>query len=62
MKKTWRETTEQLPNDSYIALVSTYGGDKTLARYFDDEGWIDEFNNRWLEVKYWMPIPITPDE
>jgi hypothetical protein len=61
MKKTWREATQQVPNDDFLTLVSTFDGDKTLARYIDDV-WVDEFTNRIIIVEFWMPIPITPNE
>lgn len=61
MKKTWRNTAEQIPNDDFLTLVSTFDGEKSLARYQDDV-WIDEYTNRIIMVEWWMPIPITPFE
>ena len=61
MKKTWRSTLDQVPNDDYLVLVSQDNGDKTLARYYEDM-WIGEFTNRVIFVAYWMPIPLTPSE
>jgi hypothetical protein len=62
MKKTWRATIEQVPNDDFLTLVATWSGDKTLARYLEGTGWIDEYTNRLIDVEFWMPIPITPNE
>lgn len=61
MKKTWRGEDTLPPNDDDVKLVYTQQGEITLARYLD-EMWIDEYNNRWIEVSYWMPIPILPNE
>jgi hypothetical protein len=61
MKKTWRGSEVYPPNDEDIKLVATYEGKISLARYLD-EIWIDEYTNRWVEVEYWMPIPILPNE
>lgn len=61
MKKTWRSTLDQVPNDDFLVLVSQDNGDKTLARYYEDM-WICEFTNRVIFVEYWMPIPLTPTE
>lgn len=61
MKKTWRGSETLPPSDDDIKLVHTERGEITLARYLD-EMWIDEYTNRWIEVAYWMPIPILPNE
>lgn len=61
MKKTWRGSEVYPPSDDDIKLVATYEGKISLARYLD-EVWIDEYTNRWIEVEYWMPIPILPNE
>ena len=61
MKKTWRGEEVFPPNDEEIKLVSTFDEEIKLARYID-EMWIDEHTNRLLEVMYWMPIPILPNE
>ena len=61
MKKTWRGLDVYPPTDDDLKLVHTAQGEFTLARYMDDM-WIDEYTNRWIEVAYWMPIPILPNE
>ena len=61
MKKTWRGEDVFPPTDDDIKLVYTQKGEITLARFLD-EMWIDEYTNRWIEVAYWMPIPILPNE
>lgn len=61
MKKTWRGDDVLPPQDDDLKLVKTYTGEVALARYIDDM-WIDEYTNRFLEVLYWMPIPIAPNE
>jgi hypothetical protein len=61
MKKTWRGLDVYPPIDDELKLVHTNQGEFTLARYID-EMWIDEHTNRLLEVVYWMPIPILPNE
>jgi hypothetical protein len=42
-------------------LVATTDGRITLARYFDDL-WVEEYSNAIIDVAYWMPIPVTPNE
>jgi len=61
MKKTWRGSEVLPPIDDELKLVKTYQGDIALARYLD-EMWVDEHTNRLIQVEYWMPIPIAPNE
>lgn len=61
MRKTWRGVECLPPQDDELKLIMTYKDEISLARFLD-ELWIDEFTNRLLEVKYWMPIPIAPNE
>lgn len=61
MKKTWRGEETFPPYDDDLKLVATFDGEIKLARYLDDM-WIDENTNAWINVAYWMPIPILPNE
>ena len=49
------------PNDEEIKLVATFDEEIKLARYID-EMWVEENRNGWINVMYWMPIPILPNE
>jgi len=61
MKKTWRGNDVLPPHDEDLKLVINQSDQVTLARYMDDM-WIDEHTNRLIHVRYWMPIPIPPNE
>jgi len=61
MKKTWRGEEVFPPNDEEIKLVATFDEEIKLARYID-EMWVEENRNGWINVMYWMPIPILPNE
>jgi hypothetical protein len=61
MKKTWRGADCLPPQDDDLKLVISTVNITTIARYIDDL-WIDEYTNRLIEVQYWMPIPISPNE
>lgn len=61
MKKTWRGADVLQPHDEDLKLVINQNDEVTLARYMDDM-WIDEYTNRLIHVRYWMPIPIPPNE
>ena len=61
MKKTWRGEDVLPPQDDELKLVISTSNITTIARYIDDL-WIDEYTNRLIEVQYWMPIPIPPNE
>lgn len=61
MKKTWRGLDVYPPNDDDLKLVHTIDGYIAFARYLD-EMWICEHTNRLLDIEFWMPIPILPNE
>ena len=61
MRKTWRGEDVLPPQDDELKLVISTTNITTIARYIDDL-WIDEFTNRLIEVQFWMPIPIPPNE
>jgi len=61
MRKTWRGEDVLPPQDDELKLVISTTNITTIARYIDDL-WIDEYTNRLIEVQYWMPIPIPPNE
>jgi 2-phospho-L-lactate transferase/gluconeogenesis factor (CofD/UPF0052 family) len=61
MKKTWRGSDVLPPTDDDLKLVINHNAETTLARYID-EMWIDEYTNRIIHVRFWMPIPIAPNE
>jgi hypothetical protein len=61
MRKTWRGEDVLPPQDDELKLVISTSNITTLARYID-ELWIDEYTNRLIEVQFWMPIPIPPNE
>jgi len=61
MRKTWRGEDVLPPQDDELKLVISTSNITTLARYIDDL-WIDEYTNRLIEVQFWMPIPIPPNE
>ena len=61
MKKTWRGEDTFPPYDGELKIVATFDGEVKLARFIDDM-WIDENTMAWINVMYWMPIPILPNE
>jgi hypothetical protein len=61
MRKTWRGEDVLPPQDDELKLVISTSNITTIARYIDDL-WIDEYTNRLIEVQFWMPIPIPPNE
>lgn len=61
MRKTWRGVECLPPQDDELKLVISMSNITTIARYID-EMWIDEYTNRHIEVQFWMPIPIPPNE
>jgi hypothetical protein len=61
MRKTWRGVECLPPQDDELKLVISTTNITTIARYIDDL-WIDEYTNRLIEVQFWMPIPIPPNE
>ncbi len=61
MRASWRGEDKLPPQDEDIQVVYTIDGRITLARYFDDL-WVDEYSNAIIDVAYWMPIPVTPNE
>jgi hypothetical protein len=61
MRASWRGEDKLPPQDEDIQLVATTDGRITLARYFDDL-WVEEYMNAIIDVAYWMPIPVLPNE
>jgi hypothetical protein len=61
MRASWRGEDKLPPQDEDIQLVATTDGRITLARYSDDL-WVEEYTNTIIDVAYWMPIPVTPNE
>lgn len=59
--KAWRKIERTLPNEGIPVLVYTERGIFHVANYYDEQ-WHDEHTDERLDVVYWMPIPITPNE
>jgi hypothetical protein len=59
--KAWRKIERTLPQEETPVLVHTTRGLPFVAVYYDEQ-WHCYHTNERLNVIYWMPIPLTPDE
>jgi hypothetical protein len=61
MRANWRDENILPPEDERLCVVSDNQEIKHLARYIEGY-WIDEFTGNFVEMLYWMPIPLLPNE
>ena len=59
--KAWRSPERTLPFEETPVLAHTSKGFPYIAVLFDGE-WHCYHTNERLDVIYWMPIPLTPNE
>ena len=59
--KAWRKIERTLPEEETPVLVHTLRGLPFVAVYYDGQ-WHCYHSDERLEVIFWMPIPITPNE
>ena len=59
--KAWRTPERILPIEEIPVLVHTTRGLPFIAVYYDGQ-WHCYHTNERLNVLYWQPIPITPND
>lgn len=59
--KAWRKIERTLPEENTPVLVHTVRGISYVAIYYDGQ-WNCLHTGQRLQVIYWMPIPLTPNE
>jgi len=61
MRANWRDENILPPEDERLCIVHSVKGLKHIARFIDGD-WIDEYDGGVLNMLYWMPIPLLPNE
>jgi hypothetical protein len=61
MRANWRDENILPPEDERLCVVHSVKGLKHLARFIDGD-WVDEYELTVINMLYWMPIPLLPNE
>lgn len=61
MRANWRDENILPPEDERLCIVNSVKGLKHLARFIDGD-WVDEYELTVINMLYWMPIPLLPNE
>ena len=61
MRANWRDENILPPQDERLCCVHDVKGLKHLARFIDGD-WVDEYDGVVINMLYWMPIPLLPNE
>ena len=61
MRANWRDHNILPPEDERLCIVHSVNGLKHLARFIDGD-WMDEYELTVINMLYWMPIPLLPNE
>jgi hypothetical protein len=61
MRANWRDENILPPQDERLCCVHDVKGLKHLARFIDGD-WVDEYELTVINMLYWMPIPLLPNE
>lgn len=61
MRANWRDENILPPEDERLCIVHSVKELKHIARFIDGD-WVDEYDGAVLNMLYWMPIPLLPNE
>ena len=61
MRANWRDENILPPEDERLCIVHSVKELKHIARFIDGY-WVDEYDGGVLNMLYWMPIPLLPNE